>query len=372
MAEAEGTNKVGAGNSAVDRHLEDILERVSVLYGVHSGVTPLGYKQLDKMILDPVKSCTIIEYTSATKTTMCNEIYVMAAQYIKNDAHKTRATEEEMKSSIGTLRDPDFEMVSINAQGSTILDQKLTSREVPILGIDIHLKATFEKDLLVDILKTMDNSAFTKVYKVIVNHYQLTSTTRGQSVFITTSEDGSKGYLMTTDIAAHAELPLKDILRYSFSESKAEDLKGLHNGIKTRLYEVMMNGSVKREILGDTPQFKTYADTIQCIANGLFKDDPGFQDMKADAFLNGHEIALSEVLKDGLDALINNGRGYLKRIKPKLHDGIVEYKLGDNLFSEEEDVFLKKVGILYDNDIEMAKKIIFSRTDKNDLLQIYG
>lgn len=365
---------VNNGPSNTDSALEALIDKIETISNLTSGKLELDYRNINKVLNNFTKSSVLMEFDTLTRTISCNEVYEIIAKHVEH--MKPSKPAEIRKNVIGTISEPDFEITCITAQDSSFLDSTKELFGMPMIGVDVRSKFEFKMPVLVDFINKNYNQKLRKVvYKVVANRYDLQPTKRGESYFVATNKEFSEGYLLVTDLAQHGELPLQQILEVSSSESKTESMKNKDAQKRTRLYEIMADGKVKRRIPNGSSEFVTCAQSIQVVVNSLFGVDHDYETQSVDAFLNGSRVSVKSMLLDQKEILLGLGKNYIKTVKPILKDGVITYTLPDGRkLSQDLDVFLNKISTLYWGDRDLARRSIPGLTvvQKTDNSSIYG
>ncbi len=350
-------SKVVAGK---DVTLEQLLIKTDELSQI-IGANVLNLTKLEHALSPYLRTSFLVEYDNGSKTIHGNQVYEMVAPFKTENMKPPEVLSPGEKSAPSVIKNADTEMLNLNAQGTSMCDSKPDGYAAGrnLVGIDIRLNETLENPPETSFTFDKIGKAFT-IKKVISNVYRLNAVEKGAKFFFATDSNGTTGYLVSLDAQDELEMSEQSLLTVSFSDIKTDYLNSLP-GMRhsARLYEVKESGQVKRKIPTSSLEFKTIFPALSDLQNKLFDTNHQYNISAMEVFLNGGKVGIIDCLKDFKESLIQNGRVYLKQVKPKLNKGKVEYINGEIQVSEDLDTFIEKVKTLYNGDKDAAKSDLF-------------
>lgn len=338
-----------------DQNLEMLLSRLEAIPVLEKGGKGLEPTKIDLISYPRLSSSMLGEYDAATQKISYNIVYEAFAPPIKN--LKSIKEPEKGQRAIGVMRADGLDLVCLNAQGVSFIDTQELNR--PVFAVDMQLELKLKADLDI-FLNSLENPGKTlKVYKFISNIYRLDRHTKVFNYFAATNESGSEGYLFVRREVAHSSMTSPELLSVSRDENKPAAACAANITYADKFYRISKDGNARTNIPYKSPAWEAYTPMIYVFNQSLFVKNNTFELKKLDAFLNGAQVDFNSLLKDINEGVSEVGRKYLADVKPKLINGKVEYLLPPNTtISEDLDVFLQKIKILYGNDEATARKVI--------------
>ncbi len=361
---------------------DSTLERVLSKTGELSEIIDAKVLDLDKLehALSPyLRTSFLVQYDDDNKMISGNQVYEMLAPFMTENMKPSEVLSLEEKLAPAVLKNAETEMLNLNAQGASMSDSKPNGYAAgrSIVGLDIRLSEMLSEAPETSFVFEKIGKAFA-VKKVISNVYRLSEVDKGAKFFFATDSAGSAGYLLSLDSADEFDISSQNLLSLSFSKDKTDYVKSTSQSRRAaRLYEIKDGGQTKRKIPTSSQEFKTIFPALSELQNKLFDTKHRYETRAIEAFLNGGKVDVVGCLKDFRNGLIQNGKVYLKQVKPRLNNGKVEYTNGEIQVSEDFDSFLDKIKVLYGGDKNAAKGDLFLAVPKipppkNDISSMYG
>lgn len=341
-----------------DSSLDEVLRRIHIASKLLAPETILYTNDINTLFGNNAKKLSVlVDFDVKRGSIRINEVYeTPKPNGFELAVDSDNRTEEGEQPAL--FKNQDFEMYNINARSMSLRDSH-DRKKPPILGIDIRTRAQFDK---VASLTLREKNNVSNIKKIISNQYYIDQNKSGFSFFFATDDEGKEGYLITGDALPKHEMSLEELLDTSQSDKKTERLKSCTINDGARLYAIHKGGLEKLHIPPSSEKYRTLIKPLIDIRDWLVKTPVEYSLSAAEVFVDGARADFNHFMAKVLEKMKEHARKYISSARPKLNGLRVEYRspLSRGDISEDIDVFLEKVKVLYNDEKDSARKCIFS------------